>query len=121
MKVVAFNFFVILIFLNACVCCTDLSNVFLILHLFVIRSPYRKFHSVKRKKTLPKNKERNFHRFSVTACIRRQEGFCCIQYQVCPNVPNAFALEVITSFEASVDTKCTSDYIVIPGIKIHTY
>jgi len=55
---------------------------------------------------------------SVTACIRRQDGYCCIQYQVCQNVPNAFSLDIASSIAdaGDIDTLCTNDYVTIPGV-----
>ena len=58
---------------------------------------------------------------SVTACIRRQEGFCCVQYQVCANVINAFSLSSksqATAGAGDVDSKCLLDYVNIPGKEI---
>ncbi len=66
-------------------------------------------------------KEVIFRCSSVTACIRRQEGFCCIQYQVCSDVANAFALEATSTPAALVDSKCTLDYVAIPGIYLYIY
>lgn len=58
----------------------------------------------------------------VTACIRRNAGYCCVQYQVCEGVPNAFTLDSeIEKADATpgkvglIDTLCTSDYITIPA------
>ena len=59
--------------------------------------------------------------FSVTACIRRQEGYCCVQYQVCPDVISPFSLDTaITTavIKAQVDTQCTNDYVTIPGSRL---
>ena len=53
--------------------------------------------------------------FSVTACIRRQEGFCCIQYQVCADVLNGFSLSGTPNDAGQTDTNCIHDYIIIPG------
>ena len=52
--------------------------------------------------------------FSVTACIRRQAGFCCIQYQVCAGVINAFSLDQSAAI-GLIDTNCILDYVTIPG------
>ena len=48
-------------------------------------------------------------------CIRRQSGYCCAQFQVCQNVPNAFTLDTIANNMGLQDTYCTYDYISIPG------
>ena len=55
--------------------------------------------------------------YSVTACIRRQEGYCCVQYQVCANVINGYTLSGQAAI-AILDSLCTLDYVSIPGIYI---
>ena len=62
--------------------------------------------------------------FSYTICIRREAGFCCVQYEVCPDVGNiAYSLtgmdgNVILT-KSAVDNKCdltmSIDYIRIEG------
>ena len=52
--------------------------------------------------------------YSVTACIRRQEGYCCVQYQVCANVINAYTLSGQEAI-AALDSKCLKDFVAIPG------
>ena len=52
--------------------------------------------------------------YSVTACIRRQEGYCCVQYQVCANVINGFTLSGNAAI-AILDSLCSLDYVSIPG------
>lgn len=47
-------------------------------------------------------------------CVRKQEGYCCTQYQVCPDQANAFSLGN-TDVTQLADQLCTSDYIAIPG------
>ncbi len=54
------------------------------------------------------------HIFSYSACIRRQAGYCCIQYQACSGVPGSFSLDA-TPTTGLADTKCSMDYIGIPG------
>ena len=54
----------------------------------------------------------------MTACIKRQDGYCCIQYQVCNNVINGFSLSSqsqVTANAGDTDTQCTLDYVTIPG------
>jgi hypothetical protein len=53
--------------------------------------------------------------FSYSACIRRQAGYCCIQYQVCANMASAFSLEASTPTMGLIDSLCTGDYTAIPG------
>ena len=55
--------------------------------------------------------------YSVTACIRRQEGYCCVQYQVCANVINGYTLSGQAAI-AILDSLCANDYVSIPGIYI---
>jgi hypothetical protein len=52
---------------------------------------------------------------SYSACVRRAAGYCCIQYQVCAGVTNAFSLDGGSSAIGEVDSYCTGDYIAIPG------
>ena len=54
-------------------------------------------------------------------CIRPEEGFCCIQYQVC-NDPGSFSLSGgaqdpadATKQVSIAESSCTLDYISIPG------
>ena len=56
---------------------------------------------------------------SYSACIRRAAGYCCIEYQVCAGVPNAFTLDGGQSILGSTDILCTADYVAIPGKSIH--
>ena len=55
--------------------------------------------------------------FSVTACIRRQDGYCCIQYSVCANEINAFSLDSksLAADSGDFDTACIMDYTLIAG------
>lgn len=56
----------------------------------------------------------NLQNQDYSACIRLQNGYCCVQYQVCQNVPNAFTLD--TNAVGKVDSQCTSlDYVLIEG------
>jgi hypothetical protein len=49
-------------------------------------------------------------------CIRQEEGYCCIQYSVCPDT-NPFSLDAKSNVADSSDigTWCTNDYIEIQG------
>ena len=51
---------------------------------------------------------------SVTACIRRQEGYCCVQYQVCSNVINPYTLSGQAAI-AILYSNCIKDYVSIGG------
>ena len=55
--------------------------------------------------------------FSVTVCIRKSKAFCCVEYQVCENVPLAFSLDSKYSVanRGDTDTLCSNDYVAIPG------
>ena len=58
--------------------------------------------------------------FSYAICIRQEEGYCCIQYQVC-NDANSMTLGTRTGVAganngiADTDTLCTRDYLRIDG------
>ena len=60
----------------------------------------------------------SFHSYNV--CIRPEDGFCCIQYQVCSDT-GSFSLSSIQDPAIAADAKslpessCSSDYIDIPG------
>jgi len=57
----------------------------------------------------------------VTACVRRNQGYCCVQYTVCEGVIGAFSLDSQVVGAASIvtqglqDTFCTADYVSIPS------
>ena len=60
-----------------------------------------------------------------TVCIRQAKGYCCIQYQICPDESDAFSLDRkdlgvadSTKLYGFVDTYCTNDYLLIPGKNI---
>ena len=48
-----------------------------------------------------------------SVCIRREVGFCCVQYQLCTD-ENSMTLGTINT-AAQTDTLCTEDYFAIPG------
>ena len=59
----------------------------------------------------------SFHSYNV--CIRPEDGFCCIQYQVCSDT-GSFSLSSIQNVDpaeakALAESSCSSDYISIPG------
>ena len=47
----------------------------------------------------------------------QQEGYCCVEYQVCASVINAFSLQIKSTIKnaGDIDSLCTQDYVVIPG------
>lgn len=50
---------------------------------------------------------------SYAVCIRREAGYCCVQYQLCAD-PNSFAIDNLAANQVGkVDTDCTKDYIGI--------
>lgn len=53
----------------------------------------------------------------VTACIRRSAGYCCVQYQVCQGVTNAFNIDAVPAVITFglIDTNCAADWVAIPG------
>jgi len=51
---------------------------------------------------------------SYNICVRKQSGFCCVQYQVCADQTNAFTLDTSADTQ-STDETCQTDYITIPG------
>lgn len=61
---------------------------------------------------------KTFSRYSI--CIRQHPGFCCVQYQVCPDsLDNGFTLDPpgapATIDVAYVDSDCTKDHVIISG------
>jgi hypothetical protein len=56
---------------------------------------------------------------SQNVCIRRADGYCCIQYQVCGDQTNPFTLDRKNTYSAPlaglVENSCTVDYIAIPS------
>ena len=48
-------------------------------------------------------------------CIRREQGFCCIQYSVCEGVANSFTLDSLPTAAAKQGSDCTKDFILIPS------
>jgi len=52
-------------------------------------------------------------------CIRSEAGYCCVQYQVCPDESSndSFTLSAFKNMEAmriaTQDSECTSDYVTI--------
>jgi hypothetical protein len=55
-----------------------------------------------------------------SACIRRANGYCCVEYSVCEGEPSAFSLDGLTAnaIQALLETNCKLDYISIPGIEL---
>jgi len=56
----------------------------------------------------------NNQRYSI--CIRAEEGFCCVQYQVCSDVTDPFSLapKVEGESKSNIDSNCnTLDFIII--------
>ena len=68
-----------------------------------------------------KNPDITFLYFSYSACIRRAAGYCCVQYQVCAGIAAGFSLDGGTAISSLIDTKCTGDYIAIPGNYIYSF
>merc|ERR1712110_1057886 len=55
-----------------------------------------------------------------SVCIRQNEGFCCVQYQVCSDASTADAMSIFRPMgddgaAALVDSSCDRDYIGIAG------
>ena len=49
-------------------------------------------------------------------CIRPALGYCCVSWEVCNGVTNAYTLQVDAAIaQAYHDNACTIDYIEIPG------
>jgi hypothetical protein len=50
-------------------------------------------------------------------CVKKQDGFCCVQYQVCSDQTLAFSLDQTTASATKqiVDSGCATDYVRIPG------
>lgn len=51
-------------------------------------------------------------------CVKQQQGFCCVQYEVCTDQTNPFTLDVTAADQTAqaVDQSCfTTDYIGIEG------
>jgi len=48
-------------------------------------------------------------------CVRKQDGFCCVQYQACADQTNPISLDV-TAMKQNRDEACSGlDYLRIPG------
>ena len=59
-----------------------------------------------------------FSEYSYSQCIRRAAGYCCVEYQSCPDQTFAFSLDgalAVAIGVSSVDSNCQLDYIAIPG------
>lgn len=56
---------------------------------------------------------------AYSMCIRRAQGYCCIQYGVCDGISNSFSLDgTVTATLVTnglTDTYCTGDFITIPA------
>jgi len=53
---------------------------------------------------------------SYSVCVRKLDGFCCTQYQVCADQGLfAFSLDATVGNEQKTNEACTGDYITIPG------
>ena len=48
-------------------------------------------------------------------CIRAEEGFCCIQYDVVAFAVSATSCADATTNRCSGSSVCTTDYIIVPG------
>ena len=48
-------------------------------------------------------------------CIRAEEGFCCIQYDVVAFAVTATTCADATTNRCSGSSVCTTDYIIVPG------
>ena len=63
--------------------------------------------------------ENLFACFSYNICIRQEAGYCCVQYQVCPDESSndSFTLSAFKDTEAAriatQDSECTADYVTI--------
>ena len=47
-------------------------------------------------------------------CIRKEKGFCCIKYDVCPD-ENSFSFHATGGNMALVEENCRTDYLTIEG------
>ena len=55
-----------------------------------------------------------------SSCVRQAEGYCCVQWSVCPDQTNAFSIDnklpaADDMQKAQTDNLCTLDYIGIAG------
>ena len=70
------------------------------------------------------NNETCLFLFRYSACIRQEDGFGCIQYNVCTDVTNGFTLDAANGAAiAETESKngrasCSEDYIVIEGATV---
>ena len=69
---------------------------------------------LKRLTESPNLVNKSWHLYSYSVCIRKQEGFCCVQYQACADQANSFTLDTLNTAQSN-DELCTDDYISIPG------
>ena len=51
--------------------------------------------------------------FSYNICVRKEAGYCCIQYSACSDT-GSWSISQIAS-TAATDTVCTADYVTITG------
>ncbi|TRY72453.1 hypothetical protein TCAL_01027, partial [Tigriopus californicus] len=51
-----------------------------------------------------------------SVCLSRREGYCCVEFEVCRDVEDAFSLHMNGLIKiSSTDNGCTEDYIQIEG------
>ena len=55
-----------------------------------------------------------FH-FSYAICVRREAGYCCIEYSLCDGSTASFGISSLDATKAYQDDKCTEDWVGIDG------
>jgi len=49
-------------------------------------------------------------------CIRREEGYCCVEYSLCDGATSSYGLSSLHASQAMQDDLCTEDWVGIDGV-----
>ena len=53
--------------------------------------------------------------FSYNICVRKEAGYCCIQYSVCSDTGSWTISQILAAGSLATDTICAADYVTIAG------
>ena len=53
--------------------------------------------------------------YSYAICIRREEGYCCVEYSLCDGATSSYGLSSLHASQAMQDELCTEDWVGIDG------
>ena len=53
--------------------------------------------------------------FSYNICVRKEAGYCCIQYSVCSDTGSWTISQILAAGSLATDTICAADYVSIAG------